>query len=263
MLKNRYQEIIIGVGLLSLIRGIISLHRKNTVLLIDDKRFQVDSYPGLYLSELEIQSLIRLGHKYEIPELVDLRQFLVEAQIDLVTEKKRLHLGRSPLDNIKELLRKFPELLDETDLDQVYAVDDEEFNRNFFKELSRYELQCFETSMRPKGQSFELQGPKWLKTIYHRFGDFLNLEYQHSKTLKFAGLLHLLGLSSEDRLKIGLSASELPFYFFRSLSPIQRLNDFFLSTQLKRRLSLLGGDYKESSVQFWQIHENKFENLLL
>ncbi len=263
MLKNRYQEIIIGVGLLSLIRGIISLKRNNTVLLIDDKRFLVDSYPGLYLSELEIRSLIRLGSKYDIPELVDLRQFLVEARIDLITDQKRLHLGRSPLCNLKELLRKYPELLDESDLDQVYAIDEEDFNRDFLQELSRYESQCFETSMRPKGHVFELHGPKWLKTIYQRFGEYLNQEYQESKTLKFAGLLHLLGLSSEDRLKIGLTPSELPFYFFRSLSPIHRLNDFFLSTQLKRRLSLLGGDFKESSVKFWQIHESKFENLLL
>lgn len=263
MLKNRYQEIIIGVGLLSLIRGIISLKRNQSVLLIDDKRFQVDSYPGLYLSELEIRSLIRLGQNYEIPELVDLRQFLVEADMDLVTDKKRLHLGRSPLDNIKELLRKFPELLDEIDLDQVYGVDSDEFNQEFFQELNRFELQCFETRTRPKGQSFDLRGPKWLRTIYSRFGEYLNQEYQESKTLKFAGLLHLLGISSEDRLKIGLSPSELPFYFFRSLSPLYRLNDFFLATQLKRRLSILGGDYKESSVQFWQIHESKFENLLL
>lgn len=263
MLKNRYQEIIIGVGLLSLIRGIISLKRNNSVLLIDDKRFLVDSYPGLYLSELEIRSLIRLGVKYDIPELLDLRQFLARARVDLVTEHKRLHLGRSPLSNIKEFLRKYPELLDESDLDQVYAVDEEEFNTSFLQELSRYELQCFESSMHPKGQSFELQGPKWLKTIFNRFGEYLNQEYQESKSLKFSGLLHLLGLSAEDRLKIGLTPSELPFYFFRSLSPIYRLNDFFLSTQLKRRLSLLGGDYKESSVQFWQIHENKFENLLL
>lgn len=34
-------------------------------------------------------------------------------------------------------------------------------------------------------------------------------------------------------------------------------------TQLKRRLHLWGGDFKESSVQYWQLHEGKFENLLL
>lgn len=61
MLKNRYQEILVGMGLTSLVRGIISLRRNRSTLLIDDKRFCVDTYPGLFVSELEILSLLRLG----------------------------------------------------------------------------------------------------------------------------------------------------------------------------------------------------------
>jgi hypothetical protein len=263
MLKNRYQEILVGMGLMSLVRGIISLKRNRTTLLIDDKRFTVDSYPGLFLSELEILSLLRLGHKYEIPELIDLRQFLINAEIDLVTDERRIKIGLSPLANLKEVLRKYPELLDGEDLDQVFAEPEEQFNKYFFAELARYESQSHEASLRPKGYHFDLQGPKWIKTIFQRFGDLLNQEYQESRGLKYSALLHLLGLSSEEKLKTGLGATEIPFYFFRIFSPIYRLQDFFLATQLKRRLMLLGGDYKESTVQFWQLHENKFENLLL
>lgn len=263
MLKNRYQEILVGVGLMSLIRGIISLKRGHSTLLINDKRFTVDSYPGLFLSELETLSLLRLGKKYEIPELQDLRQFLVPAETDFVTDKRRLRLGKSPLANIKEMLRKYPELLDESDLDLVYSTEEEAFNKDFLSELKRYEEQSYEMSMKPKGFHFELQGPKWLKTIYTRFEEFLNQEYQQSKSLKYSGLLHLLSLSAEEKLKTGLAVSEIPYYFFRTFSQVYRLQDFFLATQLKRRLALLGGDYKESSVQFWQLHENKFENLLL
>jgi hypothetical protein len=263
MLKNRYQEILIGVGLMSLVRGIVSLKRNRSTLLIDDPRFTVDSYPGLFLSELEILALLRLGKKYDIPELADLRQFLVQADINLVTNDRRLRLGRSPMGNIKELLRKYPELLDASDLDQVYTEHDEEFNRAFLAELARFENLNFEASMRPKGHRFELQGPGWLKTIYARFGELLNQEYQESKNLKYAALLHLLGLHHEEKLKTTLGAEEIPYYFFRTFSPVYRLHDFFLATQLKRRLVLLGGDYKESSVQFWQFFQHRFENLLL
>jgi hypothetical protein len=263
MLKNRYQEVIVGMGIMSLIRGIISLKRNNSTLLIDDKRFTVDSYPGLFLSELEILSLIRLGTKYEIPELVEIRKFLMFAKIEFVTGEKRLKLGQSPLSNIKEILRKFPELLEPSDLDQVYQENEENFTKYFLSELTRFETLSYESSARSKNIRFDFQGPKWLKTIYQRFGEFLNQEYQHSKDLKFASLLHLLGVSVEEKLKIGIGAEEIPYYFFRTLSPIFRLQDFYLSTQLKRRLVLLGGDYKESSVQYWQFHENKFENLLL
>lgn len=263
MLKNRYQEILVGVGPMSLIRGIISLKRNRSTLIIDDKRFVTENYPGLFLSELEILSLLRLGKKYEIPELLDLKQFLVPASFNLVTESRRVLLGRSPLTNLKEVLRKYPEFLDASDLDLLYGEQEETFNRYFMGELARFETQSFEASMRPKGYRFELQGPKWMKTIYARFNELLNKEYDQLKDLKFKGLLHLLGIANEEKLKTRLLPEEVPYYFFRMLSPLYRLQDFFLTTQLKRRLVLLGGDYKESTIQFWQMHENKFENLLL
>src|SRR5690606_11216875 len=188
----------------SLIRGIISLRRNRTTLLIDDKRFSIDSYPGLFLSELEILSLLRLPKKYDIPELMDLRQFLVPAKIDLVTEKRRVEIGKSPLTNIKEMLRKYPELLDPSDYDLVYQEKEEEFQSWFLNELKRYEDGAHEGSLRPKGYRFELQGPKWVKTLYQRFGNLLNEEYETSKSLKYPALLHLLGLAHEEKLKTTL-----------------------------------------------------------
>lgn len=263
MLKNRYQEIIVGMGIMSLVRGIISLKRNNSTLLIDDHRFRVEAYPGLFLSELEVLSYLRLAKKYEIPELQDLRQFLLPASVQLVTKERRLRLGQSPLENLKEVLRKFPELLDPSEYDQVYGEKEEDFKTLFFQELTRYEKEAHEGSFRTKGYRFELQGPKWFKCFYQNFKELLNKEYQELKSLKFQSLLHLLGIFHEEKLKTSLGAEEIPFYFFRTMSPLYRLQDLFLATQLKRRLALMGGDYKQSSIQHWQFHEDKFENLLL
>ena len=263
MLKNRYQEILVGLNLMSLIRGLISMRRKRSTLLIDDKRFESETYPGSFLSELEVLALLRLGKRFEIPELSDIRQFLVPATMNFISNETRLRLGQSPFKNLIELLRKYPELLDSSDLDLVYSSGEKEFNRYFFEEMIRFENLSFETSSRPKGIRFELQGPKWFKTIYQRFQGFINQEYSQSKDLKYAALLHLMGISFEEKLKTRLGPEEIPFYFFRLLSPLWRLQDFFLMTQLKRRLLLLGGDFKESSIQFWQLYEGKFENLLL
>jgi hypothetical protein len=263
MLKNRYQEILIGMGLMSLVRGLISCKRKRSTLLIDDPRFSGESYHYHYLGEMEIQSLIRLGKSYEIPELIELKNFLLPASIEFVTSDLRLRLGNTPFENLREVLRKFPELLDSSDLDLFYNDSPEAFNEYFIDEVKRYESSCFESSKRNKNFRYELQGPKWLKSIYSKFVELINREYVASKDLKFSGLIHLLGLSAEEKLKTYLPPEELPFYFFRLLSPVYRLQDFFLSTQLKRRLLLSGGDYKESTVQYWQFHERKFENLLL
>lgn len=263
MLKNRYQEILIGMGLMSLVRGLISLKRNRSTLLIDDPRFVGDSYHLNYLSELEIQALLRLGKNHDIPEIMDLKQFLLPAGFEFVTSGLRLKVGQSPFENLREVLRKFPELIDEDDLDMPFKEGAESFNSYFLEELRRFETLCFEVSKKPRPLRFDLQGPKWMKVIFARFGDLINREYSTSNNLKFPGLLHLLGLSAEEKLKTYLPPEEIPFYFFRLLSPMYRLQDFFLTTQLKRRLRLLGGDYKESPVQFWQLHERKFENLLL
>src|SRR5688572_22199063 len=106
MLKNRYQEIIVGMGLMSLVRGLISLKRNRSTLLIDDPRFLGDSYHFHYLSEMEIGALLRLGKLYEIPELLDLKQFLLPAGVEFVTNDLRLRLGQSPFENLREVLRK-------------------------------------------------------------------------------------------------------------------------------------------------------------
>ena len=263
MLKNSYQEILVGMGLMSLVRGLISLKRNRSTLLIDDPRFLGASYHFHYLSEMEILSLLRLGKIYEIPELLDLKQFLLPAGIEFVTNDLRLRLGQTPFENLREVLRKFPELIDADDLDIPYKDSPEAFNTFFMEELKRYETACFDFSKKTRGLRFDLQGPKWIKTFYTRFGQLINREYTTSKDLKYSGLIHLLGLSAEEKLKTHLPPEEIPFYFFRLLSPSYRLQDFFLTTQLKRRLLLLGGDYKESSIQYWQLHDHKFENLLL
>ena len=263
MLKNRYQEILIGLNIVSLVRGIISLRRKRSTLLIDDERFRAQSYPQNFLSELEVLALLRLGKTQEIPELVDLRQFLSPGSMEFVTTGFRMKTGGGPLGNLKELLRKFPDLIEASDLDQVYAETDDNFDRYFMEELSRFESLSYEASLRPKGFRFDLQGPKWLRTVYTRFGESLNREYALSQDLTGPSLLHLMSIAFEEKMKTKMAPEEIPFYFFRMLSPVYRLQDFFLITQLKRRLTLMGGDTKESTVQYWQLHDRKFENLLL
>ncbi len=263
MLKNRYQEILVGRTLMSLVRGLISMKKKRSTLLIDDPSFASENYPGNFVSELEILALLRLGKEYEIPELMDLRQFLGTAVLELVSQDWRLSLGGSPLNNLKEVLRKFPELVDADDLTSIFEADGGEFHHAFLAELTRYENLCFENSRKMRSFKFDLAGPPWLKKFYQRFGEKLNQEYSETNELKLRTLLHLLGLSAEDKLKTILLPEEIPFYFFRLISPLYRLQDFLLITQLKRRLNLMGGDYKESSVQYWQLHDNKFENLLL
>lgn len=263
MLKNRYDELLIGLNLSSLIRSLVSSQRRNSVLLIDDPRFRVQPFSSLFLSELEIRAILRIGDSFDIPELVDIRSFLTPAEVHLNFGPKKLILGKGALSNLREVLRKFPELVSETELKEVLSSSDEEFDQYFQEELQRYETSLFEASRKGKSLRFELQGPSWLKSFYKNFQDFLNQDYSQSKDLLGKSFLHLLGLMCEEKLKVRLEPQDIPFYFFRLLSPVYRLQDLFITTQLKRRLNLNGGDFKSSPVQYWQLDDNRFENLLL
>lgn len=156
MLRNRYQEILVGLNLMSLVRGIISLKRSRTTLLIHDSRFSADTYPQGFLSELEILSLIRLGKKYDIPELSDIREFLTPASISLVSNQCRVVIGSTPFENLRELLRKYPELIDASDLDLVYQEGERDLGSWFIEEATRFEKSCYDWANKPKGLYFEL-----------------------------------------------------------------------------------------------------------
>lgn len=263
MLKNRYDELLIGLNLSSLIRSLVSSRQRNSVLLIDDPRFRVQPFSSLFLSELEIRAILRIGETFDVPELQDLRSFLTPAEVRLDFGPKRLILGKGGLSNLREILRKFPQLVNPSDLQEILEISDVDFEKDFISELTRYEEALFEASRKGKTLRFELQGPSWLKVLYKNFQDFLNQEYSDSKDLLGKSFLHLLGLLCEEKLKVKLEPQDIPFYFFRMLSPVYRLQDLFITTQLQRRLKLSGGDVKVSLIQSWQIEDHRFENLLL
>jgi len=263
MLKNRYDQILVGMNILSLIRGLISCKRSESVLLIHDKRFHTESYSSSFISELEIHALKRIGKFYEIPELVDLKPFLTHGKQDFVSTQIRISLGQSPFENLKELLRKFPDLCPREDLDLVFQAGENGFDDILLEELKRFEQFSYEIRFKNKKASFELQGPQWFRNIFSHFSKKVMTEYKEPTDLRFSFFMHLCGIAFEDKIKSNFLADEIPFYFLKILSPVYRLQDFFLMNQLKRRLLQSGGDFKESIVQYWQLHKNKFENLLL
>src|SRR5690606_30537709 len=96
--------------------------------LIDDKRFRSPSLVTDFVSELEILSLFRISSQYEIKELENIRKFIRPAIVDLNTDKVRLRVGGSPFDNLRELIRKYPELIEREDQDLVYYEGENKFN---------------------------------------------------------------------------------------------------------------------------------------
>lgn len=265
MLKNRYDEILIGLNMTSLLRGLIATKNNKSVLLIDDKRFRSPSLVTDFVCELEIQSFFRIASRFEIKELGNIRKFIRPAIVDLNTDQVRLRVGGAPFDNLRELIRKYPELIDRQDLDLIYYEGENQFNEYFIDELKKFEAFSFDNFSRGKGGKYEFSSstPKWFRGIFNKFFELINAEYAEGGKLKFNSLLHMMSLVFEEKMKSRIHSEEVTYYFFKLLSPQYRLQDFILLAQLKRRLMINGGDYKESKIQYWQFYQGRFENLLL
>ncbi len=265
MLKNRYDEILIGLNITSLVRGLIATRNNKSVLLIDDSSFNTESLSNDFISELEIESFLRIATQFDISELANIRKFLRPAIIDFNTDKIRLRVGASPFDNLREVLRKYPELIETDDLDLVYHEGEKTFDQFYLSEVKRFEAFTYEQGLKGKKAKYELSSaaPKWFRSIFHRFSELINMEYAQDKSLKFNSLLHLMSILFEEKMKTKIAPEEVAYYFFKLLSPQYRLQDFILIAQLKRRLMINGGDYKESKIQYWQFFKGRFENLLL
>lgn len=265
MLKNSYDEILIGLNVTSLVRGLISIKNNKSVLLIDDKSFRSSGIINDFISELEIQSFLRISSQYGITELADIRKFLRPAVLDFNTDKVRLRVGASPFENLRELLRKYPELINKEDLDLLYLEGEKNFDAFFLEEIKKFETFMHDHVLKDKSVRYELSSaaPKWFKAIYQKFTELINLEYVQDRSLKFNSLLHMMSICFEEKMKARINPEEVSYYFFKLLSPQYRLQNFILIAQLKRRLMINGGDYKESRIQYWQFFQGRFENLLL
>ena len=202
MLKNRYDEILIGLNVQALLKGLISLKHNKSVLLIDDKRFSGRSFSSEFISELEVQGFLRVANHFDISELRDIKKFLRPGVIDLNTDRVRLRVGALPFDNLRELLRKYPELISKSDLDLVYQEGEKQFNQIFLEELKRYESVLHENSLRGKSQKFEFSAslPKWFKGIFQKFSELMSFEYTLDQSMKFKALLHVMSVTFEEKM---------------------------------------------------------------
>src|SRR5690606_11682054 len=150
MLKNSYDEILIGLNVTSLVRGLIGTRNNKSVLLIDDSSFNTESLSNEFISELEVESFLRIATQFDISELANIRKFIRAAVIDFNTDKFRLRVGASPFDNLREVLRKFPELINQDDLDLVYHEGEKTFDQFFLSEVKRFEAFTYEQGLKGK-----------------------------------------------------------------------------------------------------------------
>ncbi len=263
MLKNHYDNIVIGRGYLSLLSAIKSTAETQSVLLIDDNRFQTESHQNEYISDLELRFISEIGVKYGLVELQDFNECLSLRPYQLHGEKTSVLLGMGPYQNAKELWRKYSSHIGSETFKLLMSMDEGEFNLWYNSEIVRFTNEMKNAYAKGRQLKFQFQGPHYILEWINSTKKWLSGTYSGPDSLSARVLVHLSSTLFEDKIKKYLDDSDFAYYFLRWISPLYHVDGNRLSLMLERSLSHRGGDIKKANVQDWQIHENKLFHILL
>ena len=263
MLKNHYDSVIIGKGFISLLEALKNAENKKSVLVIDDPRFQTGSNQTDFISDIELRFLTEIGVKYSLSELEQLQDVLSLRPYQLHGGGKSILLGMGPHQNARELWRKFAEFIPAESLKLLLAMNENDFNNWYNSEILRFTAELKQSFAKGRPLKFNFQGPAFILDWIDNFKKWLNTSYKEENSLDPRVLIHLSSSLFEDKIKKYLDDSEFPFYFLRWISPLYQVNNYQLGMMLERSLNSRGGDLKKTTIQDWQIHQNRLFHVLL
>ncbi|GEM_PF-6679482 len=263
MLKNHYNSLLIGKGFLSLLQGLKSTGESKSVLLVDDPRFETVAHQTDYISDLELRFLTEIGIKFNLNELVDLDDCLSLRPYQLHGADKSVLLGMSPFHNAKELWRKFSHFIGKETAELLMTIKEEDFNHWYDSEILRFTAELKTSYQKGRPLKFNFQGPHYILEWIEGFKKWLAQSYNGEKSLEGRLFVHLSSSLFEDKIKKYLDNGDFAYYFLRWLSPLYQVDNNRLGMMLERTLTSRGGDIKKTSIQDWQIHENRLFHILL
>ena len=263
MLKNHYNSLLVGKGFLSLLQAIKTTTQNKSVLLIDDARFQTVGHQSDYISDLELRFLTEIGGKFNLSELEDLDDCLTLRPYQLHGGGKSILLGLAPHHNAKELWRKFSHFIPAETLKLLMSMDENDFNLWYDSEILRFTHELRLSFQKGRPLKFNFQGPHYILEWIEGMKKWLSESYNGSISLSARLFVHLSSGLFEDQIKKYLDDSDFAYYLLRWLSPLYQVDNYRLGMMLERSLTSRGGDIKKTSIQDWQIHENRLFHVLL
>ncbi|MFY7993156.1 MAG: hypothetical protein ACOVP4_07695 [Bacteriovoracaceae bacterium] len=263
MLKNHYDSVLVGKGVLSLLQAVKNSSQNKSVLLIDDSRFQTLSHQSDYISDIELRFITEIGAKFGLNELEDLQDCLSLCPYQLHGGSKSILLGMTPYQNAKEMWRKFSHFLGDDTLKLLLNIEESEFNLWYDSEVLRFTQELKLSFQKARPMKFSFQGPHGILDWINGTKKWLAKSYNGESSLEARLMVHLSSGLFEDKIKKYLDDSDFAYYLLRWISPLYQVDNYRLEMMLERSLVNRGGDIKKTSIQDWQIHENRLFHVLL
>jgi hypothetical protein len=263
MLKSEYDSVIVGKNYLSFILSLFQLKDNKSVLLVDDERVIYGENWHKNIGEIEKNFLQLIGIEYNIKPLKEINEYLEVSPYYLCLNHKLIKLGHSAFENIKELMRKFPECFS-SKRHKIFEKDNEkDFNRSaevFFYNLAENAFRLRKT------QSFdESVLDKSMDNLFKNlFSDFLtNYTTKPEAKETFRQLLFCLQGKFQSLFTDSYSNTEMKFLLAQAISPRYQLNEAKLNQDLEQCLIESKGVKKNTTIQYWQFYQKKLTSILL
>lgn len=259
MLNSHYHNIIVGKNYISLIVAIVKA-RTSSVLLIDEPRVILGRgwYQNVGATEKHLLELI--GKKHEIESLSYLDSYLTPINTIIYLNDKIIELGSSPYDNIRELMRKVPDLFNTNLITDFLKLNHQEFDRECFELFRRLAEKVYLEGNTIQNCVDAIKSEAYLKNIYSSVQEHF-VKGKHNpmgKQLQF-----VLQVLFQTFFSNSGGGAEAIYLFTSVLSPRFQIDEKKLSDDLIFHLRSLGGDTKATNIQNWETHHKELKYILL
>jgi len=270
MLKNEYDIVIVGESWPSYLMGLNLLDLGYSVLMVNDPSVEYGEEAYNHIGELEKELFKLWGEKLKVSCLLEVDSFLDQTGVKLHFAEKILELGSSPYANFREVNRKFPQSFGSlyNELKNSYTSADE-FDRELSDFYKTAALKCFDDgdfsalTRRGVGKASNSK----VQRLVEAFLEVHEKKRENDKSLEAwfieNDLLALIQSLNKHQIILNPLEHELIFCFSQLLSPRYRINEHSFLDKLNFEFQDRGGDYKQTSVESWEIYHGKIETVLL
>ena len=263
ILNKTFDSVLIGDHYLSLMTGLTLINKRQSVLLVDDERIQLDPLWGCYLNALNLECLRMWGSSEQIDALENIEHYGKKIPVRLCVGTTALYLSDSPFDNLRECWRKFPDIFgQETEL---LHMEDHNFNQLYQQYIEQLSAKTFhEKPSQHTRWDFCCDG-KWpllqklFQRVHQKYCQLLKTKRHHP----FVQLFTLVKALHHKEISWEIKKFESDHLLLCLLSPLYQLDHESLKEELKKEFYHRGGHYKRSLIHSWQFHKDQLNNLEL
>ena len=251
MITRRPDHALVGKNYLSALLALDLLEKGRKVFLLDDGRIALGKFYCDYVNHTEYAFLDRWGRERDFAP--SLARYAAIEEVNFYLGGDLVLLGRLPGENLRELLRRFPQIFGGRKKSESlyrYMGGNYPFDEELFSYMERLGGMFFRW-LDPRKMDFPsllAMAPKSLADIFHR----VSAAYP-SAVATPSGQLFFFSLRSfyQNVLDYRMDERELFDLLLNMLSPNMKLRTAAFEDELVRLFCARGGMYKSTEVREW------------